>query len=160
MAPEIELPLGFEVPNWLGHAWMSLSQSGRQLALIRPDDKVACVVDVESGRVVREIKMPAARVERALALNRNGGLLAIAHDRAISVFDMADGEQLIAACRVIKARELSLEFQPEGDLLASSAWDGTTRLWDPIRGRLLVTLEGGFREWVDGGSSLILGQRT
>jgi Tfp pilus assembly protein PilF len=47
-------------------------------------------------------------------------------------------------------------FQPRGDLLVSTSWDGTTRLWDPIRGRLLVTLDGGFHEWLDGGSSLVL----
>ena len=148
-------PLGFEVQTWLSHAWMSLSQSGRRLALIRSHEKVAKIFDAESGRVVREIKMPTSRVGRALALNRNGGLLAIAHDRAISVFDMADGEQL-ALLQGHQSEGIFTWFQPGGDLLASSAWDGTTRIWDPIRGRLLVTLEGGFTEWLDGGSSLVL----
>ncbi len=155
MAKRSSWSLGFGVRTWLTHAWMSLSQSGRHLALIRASDKPALVFDVETGRVVREIKLPTARVGRALALSRNGGLLAIAHDRAISVFDVADGEQL-ALLQGHQSEGIYAQFQPGGDLLASSAWDGTTRLWDPIRGRMLVTLEGGFREWLDGGSSLVL----
>ncbi len=149
--------LEFEVRGSLTHAWMSLSQNGRRLALIRSGDKPAFVFDVESGRVTREIKLPTARVGRAIALNRNGGLLAIAHDRAISVFDVADGEQL-ALLQGHQSEGIYAEFQPGGDLLASTAWDGTTRLWDPIRGRLLVTLDGGLREWLDGGSSLVVNQ--
>ena len=64
MAPASSYSLGFEVRTWLTHAWMSLSQSGRQLALIRSDENVASVYDVKSGRVVREIKVPTARVDR------------------------------------------------------------------------------------------------
>ncbi len=155
MARSSSCQLEFEVRVWLTHAWMSLSQNGRHLALIRSGNKPAFVFDVESGRVIREIKLPSARVGRAIAINRNGGLLAIAHDRAISVFDVADGEQL-ALLQGHQSEGIYAEFQPGGDLLASTAWDGTTRLWDPIRGRLLVTLEGGLREWLDGGSSLVL----
>ena len=37
--------------------------------------------------------------------------------------------------------------QPGGGMLATTAADGTTRLWDPIRGRLLATLAGSCRGW-------------
>jgi serine/threonine protein kinase/WD40 repeat protein len=147
--------LGFEFPKMVSYAWMSLSKDGRQLAMIRPDQKFAILVDVETGRIVREIKMPANRVERSLALNRSGGLLAIAHDRAISVFDMADGEQL-SVLQGHQSEGILARFQPDGDLLVSTSWDGTTRLWDPIRGRLIVTVEGGFSEWVKGGSEMVI----
>jgi serine/threonine protein kinase/WD40 repeat protein/Tfp pilus assembly protein PilF len=148
--------LGFEVRSLFQIDWMSFSQRGRQLALIHPDEKVVWVVDVESGRVVREVKIPTCRVDKSVALNRTEGLLAIAHDRAISVFDMADGEQL-SLLQAHQSEGILARFQPGGDLLASSSWDGTTRLWDPIRGRLVVTLEGAFREWLDGGSSMVTG---
>ncbi len=147
--------LGFDVPKMIGHNWMSLSNSGRQLALIRPDEKVVCLVDLDTGRIAREIKMPPNRVERAVALNRSGGLLAIGHDRSISVFDMADGEQL-SLLLGHQSEGIGTRFQPDGDLLVSASWDGTTRLWDPIRGRPLLTLVGDFREWVDGGSSMVV----
>jgi serine/threonine protein kinase/WD40 repeat protein len=149
--------LGFAVPKLYSLGGMSLSQSGRQLALIHPDEKVARVVDVESGRVVREIKIPTSRVDQSVALNRSEGLLAIAHDRAISVFDMADGEQL-SLLQAHQSEGIIARFQPGGDLLASTSWDDTTRLWDPIRGRLVVTLKGAFREWADGGSSMVVGR--
>jgi WD40 repeat protein len=47
-------------------------------------------------------------------------------------------------------------FQPRGDLLAASAWDGTLRLWDPIRGGLIAMLPGGLRGWEGGGSRLVV----
>ena len=49
-----------------------------------------------------------------------------------------------------------MQFQPGGGLLASTGWDGTTRLWDPIRGRLLAALPGGFRDWTGGGTGLTI----
>ena len=151
--------LGFKIPRYYTYGWISLSQSGRRLAVVYPgpDLKVARVVDVESGRIDREFKLPTARVGRALALNRTGNLLAIVHDRVISVFDMADGEQL-SLLQGHQSEGIVVQFQPSGDLLVSSSWDGTTRLWDPIRGRPLLTLEGVFREWVDGGSSMAVGR--
>ncbi len=148
--------LGFEVRLLFPIGWMSLSQSGRQLALIHPDEKVVRVIDVESGRIVREVEIPTCRVDKSVALNRTEGLLAIAHDRAISVFDMADGRQL-SLLQAHQSEGIVARFQPGGDLLASSSWDGTTRLWDPIRGRSVGTLQGAFNEWVDGGQSMVVG---
>jgi hypothetical protein len=49
---------------------------------------------------------------------------------------------------------INAQFQPGGSLLASTSWDGTTRLWDPIRGHLLVTLRSYICNWNGGGSSL------
>ena len=155
--PEIELSPGLRGPKTVLPRRDVSSQSGRQLALIHPDEKIARVVDVESGRVVREIKIPTSRVDQSVALNRSEGLLAIAHDRAISVFDMADGEQL-SMLQAHQSEGILVRFQPGGDLLASTSWDDTTRLWDPIRGRLVVTLKGAFREWADGGSSMVVGR--
>ncbi len=147
--------LGFDVGAVMSRAFMSLAQDGKHLALIRFEQRVAVVYDVTSGGIVREIKLPTARVGRAVALSRNGGLLAMAHDRAISVFDVVDGEQL-AMLQGHQSEGIFAQFQPGGNLLATTAWDGTTRLWDPIRGHLLVTLDGAFREWFDDGKSLVL----
>ena len=40
------------------------------------------------------------------------------------------------------------------ELLATSARNGTTRLWDPIRGQPIATLPGQLRGWEGGGSRL------
>ena len=77
-------------------------------------------------------------------------LVAIVHDRAISVYDVADGEE-VALLQGHQSEGINVQFQPGGDLLASQSWDGTTRLWDPLRGRLLLTLTGGFMGWAERG---------
>jgi eukaryotic-like serine/threonine-protein kinase len=149
--------IGFPVPRWLSQGWLCVSQDGRRAAVVGPDEHRVSVHDVDRGRMVHEIKVPLARVDLALALNRSGGLLSIAHDRAISVYDMADGEQL-SRLQGHQSEGVIAHFQPNGDLLASSAWDGTTRLWDPIRGGLILTLTGGLRQWVQGESGVVIGR--
>src|SRR5207253_10873795 len=41
--------------------------------------------------------------------------------------------------------EIGVTFAAGGNILASCAWDGTTRLWDPWAGRELVRLPGMLR---------------
>ena len=136
-------------------AMMALSEDGRRLAVMQADTKAVRVYDLPSGTLAREIKVPSVRVDGAVALNRTGGLLAIVHDRAISVYDMADGERL-SLLQGHQSEGIFAEFQPGGGLLASWCRDGTTRLWDPIRGHLLVTLRGSLRAWGRGGSFLAI----
>ncbi len=46
---------------------------------------------------------------------------------------------------------IGLAFHPQGNLLLSSSWDSTTRLWDPLGAEELVRFEGsGHRFSVDG----------
>jgi eukaryotic-like serine/threonine-protein kinase len=148
--------LEVDVPRRLIYSWMSLSEDGRHLALIHPDRTRASVYEVASGRVVRDVKLPSILVDTSLALSRNGRLLALAHDRVISIYDVADGEQR-ALLQGHQSEGLTAQFQPGGDLLVSTGWDGTTRLWDPLRGHLLLTLLGRYFEWAGRGSGLVIG---
>ena len=134
-----------------------MSRDGRLVAFMRPSTQDAWVYEVPTRRVVLELKIPVARVHSSLELSQQGGLLAVTHDRAISVYDVANGERL-AILQGHQSEGINVRFQPHGDLLASQSWDSTTRLWDPIRGRLLVTLPGGFRGWVGNGSNLMIGR--
>jgi WD40 repeat protein len=70
---------------------------------------------------------------------------------------VANGERL-AMLQGHQSEGINAQFQPDGDLLASECWDGNTRLWDPIRGRLVITLPGSFRGWVGNGSRLLIGR--
>ena len=149
--------LGLDVPERLSYSDMSLAEDGRRLALIRPDKTIARVYEVATGRVVRDVKLPPIYLSSALALDRNGRLLAIVHDRAVSVYDLADGEQ-IALLQVHQAEGIEAMFQPGGDLLVIRGWDFMTRLWDPIRGRLLLTLQGNFLDWAEHGLGLAVGR--
>jgi serine/threonine protein kinase/WD40 repeat protein len=145
--------LGIRLPKRIWLFGMSFSDDGHRLALMFRDESVGYVYDVATGRVVLELELPSARVFQTIAINRNGGMVAVVHDRAISVYDVADGERL-SLLQGHQSEGISAHFQPWGGLLATAGWDGTTRLWDPIRGRLLVTIPGLFCDWTDNGSSL------
>jgi WD40 repeat protein len=155
MAEASRSRLGVAVPGQVEPAWMSLAEDGRHLALIPPDRTRACVYEAASGRLVRELKTPSSPPVDALALSRDGRLLAVNHDRTISVHEVGNGEQL-ALLQGHHSIAVTFSFQPGGDLLASSSWDGTTRLWDPLRGRLLVTLGGTLLDWSARGSSIAI----
>src|SRR5262249_25560857 len=143
-------------PRWLGYSRMSLSEDGQRLALIHPDQTRAGVYEAASGRVVRELSLPTTPRVEALALSRNGRVLAIVQDRSIAVYDLADGEQ-IALLRGHYSEAVTARFQPGGNWLASVSWDSTTRLWDPIRGRLLLSLPGTLFDWPSNSSRLAVG---
>jgi eukaryotic-like serine/threonine-protein kinase len=136
---------------------IALSQDGRYLTLWYRAGKIAVVYETASGRAVRELKFPSVRVWPELALSRDGGLVALVHDRAISVYDVGDGEEL-SLLQGHQSEGISVQFQPNGGLLASGGWDGRVKVWDPIRGRLLANLPGAFLGWTANGSSLIIGR--
>jgi WD40 repeat protein len=142
------------VPSRLEPAWMSLAEDGRHLALIPPDQSRARVYEVGSGRLVCDLKAPSDALV-ALALSQDGRLLAVNHGRTISVHEVRNGEQL-ALLQGHHALGLTFSFQPAGDLLASQSWDATTRLWDPLRGRLLVTQGGTLLDWAASGSRVAI----
>ena len=146
-------PVSFKQPVRYPSTWLSLSEDGHYLAFMQDLPRIAKVYELATGRIVCEVKCPTPRVHRSLALSRTGGLLAIIHDRAISVYDVTNGEQ-IAMLQGHQSEGIVAQFQPGGGLLASSGWDNTTRLWDPVRGELLITLQGYFRNWNGGGSRL------
>ncbi len=161
MTEAARLQLEIKSPRRIPGAWLSLSEDGRYLAAIRGDakDARASIYDVASGRVVRDLPAPSARVDRGLALDRSGKLLAISHDRAISVYDAADGE-VLARLQGHQSEGIIAQFQPGGGLLVSKSWDGTTRLWDPIRGQMLATIPGDYRDWtVDGTGLAVVSQQ-
>jgi serine/threonine protein kinase/WD40 repeat protein len=136
---------------------MALAEDGHRLALVRPDLARAWVYELASGRVVRELNLPTIPWVESLALSRNGRILAVVQDRDIAVYDVVDGEQL-ALLEGHQTGGVRAWFQPGGDLLASECWDNTVRLWEPIRGRLLLTLGGVFLGWARGGSCLAIGR--
>jgi eukaryotic-like serine/threonine-protein kinase len=149
--------IGSNVARRVAYERLAWSRDGRFLAFLGPEAKNAAVYEAASGRVVLDLKIPTAHVHRTLALSQNGGVLAVTHDRAISIYDVANGERL-AMLQGHQSEGINAQFQPDGDLLASECWDGNTRLWDPIRGRLLITLPGSFRGWVGNGSHLLIGR--
>jgi hypothetical protein len=51
-------------------------------------------------------------------------------------------KRLVAVLEGHSGRGIGVEFSHAGDLLISRCWDGTVRLWDPIRGRERLSVYG------------------
>jgi eukaryotic-like serine/threonine-protein kinase len=145
--------LGFDVQVLRNHEWQSLSGDGRRLAVVREHWRGVDVFDTASGRLIRSLPTPTPRESGAVALDHAGTVLAFAHDQAITIYDLADGA-VLARLQGQRGSGIVPIFEPGGGLLATSASDGTARLWDPIRGRLLATLPGGLVGWHRDGSHM------
>src|SRR5262249_29467706 len=59
-------------------------------------------------------------------------------DHRIYLWDPTDAGRLLARLEGHENRGISLAFSHTGDVLISTAWDHTARLWDPERGRPLL----------------------
>ena len=63
-------------------------------------------------------------------------------DHRIYVWDIA-ANRLQAVLEGHQNSVVGLQFTHEGGLLLSSSWDGSMRVWDPVRGTNLVTVPAG-----------------
>ena len=98
---------------WFTTHWMALSGDGRRVAIILEDWAGVNVYDVPSGDLVCEAKIPTPRVLGSLALDHAGTLLAFAHDRAITVYDVAERRGASPGSRGTKARGSCPRFSRE-----------------------------------------------
>ncbi len=152
------LRLGLVTPDRVGAREMALSGDGRRFAIVRAPSRAVRIYDLTRGHLVHELQVPPPQAFGGLALDHTGALLAVNHAQAILTYDVTSGEVLAR----LRGREDSQDnepfssFQPGGGLLATTAWSGTTRLWDPIRGRPLAALSGTCQGWRQDGSRLMI----
>jgi serine/threonine protein kinase/WD40 repeat protein len=129
------LPRG-PLPNGL-----AFHPDGRSLAVWTSQPRVVQVLDVQSGKVLMTFSHPSAPL--AVAWHPDGKLLAVgcSHpDRRVHLWDIPSmGEKTLEGHQ---ADVVQVVFNPASDLLLSSSWDGTTRLWDPFGARQLITADG------------------
>jgi serine/threonine protein kinase/WD40 repeat protein/Tfp pilus assembly protein PilF len=150
--------LGLNFPPRREYARLALSRDGRLLAVMNGDTQDAWVHDLVSNRLVIHLKIPPIYRTGGVVLNSKATLLAVANDRTISVYDLADGERL-SMLQGHQGGGINAYFESEGNLLFSECWDGITRVWDPIRGRLLADLPGHIRGLVGTRSQIVIGRR-
>ncbi len=123
-------------------ATLAFNRDGTRLALAGTN----CVTiwDVATRQPQHELKLPeAAEAVTDLAWHPGGDSLATAHaDGTITRLNTRDGaSQTIKAHTMVITR---LMFDPRGDVLVSTSWDGTTRFWDGRTGRPLLTTQTGY----------------
>ena len=123
-----------------GSAVMALDLSGSRLASFNRATLLAEIVNLETGATFATIKLPSGCEE--LALSDDGKWLATGrNDGRVDLWDASSGE-LLGTCIGHDDRVMRVAFNHAGTLLATTSWDDTTRLWDPLTGALLMSFPG------------------
>jgi len=155
-------------PGWVAYEpgdGARIAVCARDEFVRRQDTPRVAVLDGRTGRLVADWTLPA--MPNAVAWQPGGPLLAIsARDGMLYTFDLdasrsqpQSASSLLEAFygkpraaisqpvgrpplagHLLEARELT--FSPDGTMLVSRAWDGTTRFWDPHAGRELLRVRG------------------
>jgi WD40 repeat protein len=132
------LPLNF-TPNYL-----ALDPEGRRLAVNNADSAAprVAILELETGRVLFDWRSQVGTA--ALGWSADGQLLAVGGedgDWHVYVWNVGRGA-LASVLQGHTNRINSAQFVHSGYLLATSSWDGTTRLWDGVSGEPLAMAPG------------------
>ncbi len=123
-----------------GH--MAFHPDGHHLAVTQEDPSAVVILDTED-RAGTTATFPLPNHPGGLAWGDDGRLLAAGcQDGRIYRWDVAAHQELTALLGH-HGHITEVSFNHAGNLLASSSWDGTTRLWDPVTGKHLVSASGG-----------------
>jgi WD40 repeat protein len=121
---------------------LSFDAEGRRLAVTDYNGRSLRVFDVVGGE---ETSQPLEAAPWPVAWRWDGRLLAVGcDDQRIYVFDRVR-QRLQCVVEGHASVITRLAFTRSGNLLFSTSWDGTTRVWDPVPGRALLVTRGEFR---------------
>jgi WD40 repeat protein len=127
---------------------VAFDSGGKRVAVLRAQGIVQ-IHDVDARRVADQIAFPAP-IKR-FAWSDDGRFLAGSYAEPPAGSDMNKGFHIFlwdALARRTKTLEghqnttVHVAFNHAGNLLASNAWDGTIRLWDPYTGKELLQTQG------------------
>ncbi len=122
------------------------------MAVFRAFAPVVRVLDADTGGSVRTYSPPAGVC--AVAWHPLGTLLAAACDDALIYVWSAETGQHETVLRGHQSVVTDIAFHPAGDLVITSSWDGTTRLWDLAMRRQVPATSGQFRQFSRDGRRL------
>lgn len=123
-------------------AAMTFNRDGLHVALAGTNS--IAIWDFAARRLLRSLPLDNdAETVTDLAWHPSGSPLAAAHtDGLITLLNTRSGaRQKIKAHTMVITR---VQFDPRGDVLVSTSWDGTTRFWDARSGRPLLTTQAGY----------------
>ena len=130
------------IPSKEAHHAFGFDPGGRRLAVIcQAAPRDVQIYDLESSKVVTTLSHTMG-LDHPTWSPDGHFLVATAPDRCLYVLDVRTGKQQ-AVLRGHEYPPNAAAFSHSGDLLASTGWDGTLRLWQPMTGRLLLTVPGG-----------------
>ena len=113
---------------------------GKQLAYSDDRKPEVAIVDAATGKLKLSLTVPDTNT--ALAWSSDNRMLASAsNNNKIYIWDGSTGRQQ-AVLEGQHGMVMALAFSPTGNALASSGWEGITRLWDVWSGRALVSGAG------------------
>ncbi|KAG2047946.1 WD40 repeat-like protein [Suillus hirtellus] len=125
---------------------MAALLDGRRM-ITASKDKMLCLWDLKSGEVLKKMEEHRGALN-ALAVSRDGKLIASGDTRGELIASHGEtGESLTRPIKVHSATILSIDFSPDGAVLATGLDDGTTkfvstRTWqvqgNPIKSNCLV----------------------
>ena len=122
-----------------GYHGFAFDPSSRRLAVTRDLSSVE-IYDLDSGKVA--LTLPHPSNPGAVSWRPDGQFLAATCGNDVYVWDVR-ARKPQAILRGLEA-PTSVTFSHSGDLLASSGWDATLRLWDPMTGRQLLSKDGAY----------------
>ena len=120
---------------------LAFHPDGDKLAISSHLNPQVVVVNTESGTVITPLPHPAG--VRGMSWRSDGTMLATACGNArVFVWDYPSGRATTLEGHGNTVTHVA--FNHAGNLLASYGWDGATRLWDPVSGKLHVRVAGEF----------------
>jgi eukaryotic-like serine/threonine-protein kinase len=137
-----ELPSGRQMKQLGGvprASFVAFHPNGRQLAIVCATG--IQVYDIETGRKLADLPQPAG-AQRPTWDPRGNTLAVGCSDRMIHIWDVASRKPIVRL-EGHSSEGISFAYNHAGDLLASTSWDGTLRLWDPRTGEQLLKTEAG-----------------
>ncbi len=142
---------------------LAFSRDGKRLVSGSEDDTVK-IWNVDDGRLLRSITTHTSSLNgvKTVALSNDGQIAITAGGVEIKVWDVVTGKQLQALTTSESHKEdlgnglqattccgsevRYVAFSPKGNLIVSAHEDGTTKLWDGTKGRLLRVMKGRFHD--------------
>jgi WD40 repeat protein len=127
--------------------FIAFRPDGRQLAVSSGGQPAVQVLELNQGKAVLSVSIPTGVT--GIAWNADGGILAAAaDDHRIYVWDVSkltqgsNSPELLQVLTGHQAEVTQVSFSAPNNLLASTAWDETVRIWEPISGKELIRAAG------------------
>jgi WD40 repeat protein len=118
---------------------MAFDPEGLRLACYKQAERAIEVWKIESEKMFLSVPFPTFCSD--VKWSADGRFLAVASGECAYVLDSQSGKQVT----VLKGHQMTLTrlaFNHADDVLATTSWDGTIRLWDPARGIPLLAYPG------------------